>query len=637
MQPLLEYPIEVVLAVLWFLDTRERARFRLASRAAAKLVDESTCLWRSLSVSLDEEWRRWPQVHGVLAAQSSAIRTLVLDNVRDDVVNALWPLASLLESLTLRGWRTLSDHAFASLDTVTLPKLRRLSLEEYTNTYSALGSSSLARVACAAPNLEILHAWCNMYVDPALTRKLARVCPKLRRVSLSSLRSHRDEDLAALAASMPLLEYFAASHMGEITDVGIMAVADAAPRLAVLAIHDARGVTDVGVRHLAERCTGLHTVKMYDCPNVSLGIMEDLGFESVTETKALRHRPCFRPGLGLGFIRAPVAAGPAAALLKPLSHECSSEALDVEAAQPASPTGSLLHIHTTPRPPAMSTSIPQTPRNVTMQQALIAGAVAGTSVDTVLFPLDTIKTRLQSPDGFAKSGGFRGIFSGLLPAVVGSAPGAAAFFVTYEYCKAFAKTWVPEEKYAPAVHMASASMGEISACVIRVPTEVLKQRLQAGHYASTWTAITSIIRADGFLGFYRGYLSTVMREIPFTCVQFPLYEYFKSYAAYRKRQAAPDLLDAAFCGSVSGGIAAAVTTPLDVIKTRVMLATRKGGDASHYVGMTSTFKQIVREEGVKALFRGIGPRTLWISAGGFIFLGAYEKTKRYLLESSTLE
>lgn len=43
-------------------------------------------------------------------------------------------------------------------------------------------------------------------------------------------------------------------------------------------------------------------------------------------------------------------------------------------------------------------------------------------MDAGLFPLDTIKTRLQSPDGFVKSGGFRGVYSGLGTAALGSAP-----------------------------------------------------------------------------------------------------------------------------------------------------------------------------------------------------------------------
>lgn len=51
--------------------------------------------------------------------------------------------------------------------------------------------------------------------------------------------------------------------------------------------------------------------------------------------------------------------------------------------------------------------------------------MAGTSVDIALFPLDTIKTRLQSADGFFKAGGFRGVYSGLSAAAAGSAPGGA--------------------------------------------------------------------------------------------------------------------------------------------------------------------------------------------------------------------
>ena len=45
--------------------------------------------------------------------------------------------------------------------------------------------------------------------------------------------------------------------------------------------------------------------------------------------------------------------------------------------------------------------------------ALIAGGLAGTSVDVALFPIDTIKTRLQAPVGFWKAGGFQGIYRGL--------------------------------------------------------------------------------------------------------------------------------------------------------------------------------------------------------------------------------
>lgn len=51
-----------------------------------------------------------------------------------------------------------------------------------------------------------------------------------------------------------------------------------------------------------------------------------------------------------------------------------------------------------------------------------AGGLAGTSVDVALYPLDTLKTRLQARQGFRKSGGFSGLYKGIVPVLIGSAP-----------------------------------------------------------------------------------------------------------------------------------------------------------------------------------------------------------------------
>ena len=56
---------------------------------------------------------------------------------------------------------------------------------------------------------------------------------------------------------------------------------------------------------------------------------------------------------------------------------------------------------------------------------LASGGLAGITVDVVLFPLDTIKTRMQSAQGFAAAGGFRGVYRGLASAAAGSAPAGA--------------------------------------------------------------------------------------------------------------------------------------------------------------------------------------------------------------------
>ncbi|KAJ2722796.1 S-adenosylmethionine transporter [Coemansia sp. Benny D115] len=276
--------------------------------------------------------------------------------------------------------------------------------------------------------------------------------------------------------------------------------------------------------------------------------------------------------------------------------------------------------------------MPRETSTPTTSQCLAAGGFAGMAVDTALYPLDTIKTRLQARGGFLASGGFRGIYSGLSSAIIGSSPGAAMFFLTYEQTKAVLERQTAPE-YQPLVHMAAASAGEIAACLVRVPTEVVKQRLQAGQHGSLAAAIRGTYGAEGLLGFYRGYLTQVVREIPFTCIQFPIYEFLKQWQAQRRGRPVR-AWEAALCGSVAGGIAAAATTPLDVVKTRVMLSTKSAGAPQlEYSGILSTLSRIAREEGARALFSGIVPRTIWISVGGFIFLGSYEQVKTALTDA----
>jgi solute carrier family 25 S-adenosylmethionine transporter 26 len=198
---------------------------------------------------------------------------------------------------------------------------------------------------------------------------------------------------------------------------------------------------------------------------------------------------------------------------------------------------------------------------------------------------------------------------------------------------------IDNAQYAPLIHMVAASCGETVACTVRVPTEVIKQRMQTKQFTKTSAAVSHVLRNEGILGMYRGFLSTVAREIPFTCIQFPLYEYFKrTYATMKGRRTEP--YEAAMMGSLAGAIAAAATTPLDVCKTRIMLSVKNQANASsskHYDGIISTMKRIAAEEGPRALFSGIGPRVMWISIGGSIFLGVYEKAVKTFVQLRVLD
>ncbi|KAL2203481.1 PET8 protein [Sarocladium strictum] len=273
------------------------------------------------------------------------------------------------------------------------------------------------------------------------------------------------------------------------------------------------------------------------------------------------------------------------------------------------------------------------------RSALLAGALAGTTVDLSLFPLDTLKTRLQSSAGFFPSGGFNGIYRGVGSALVGSAPGAAFFFCTYETAKDILGPRLINQHGKTndvlgeaLTHMAAASLGEVAACAVRVPTEVVKQRAQAGHHGGSSAAAFRAILTSSRSPFrvwrelYRGWTITIFREVPFTVIQFPLWEAMKRWSRGRRAAqtgGAQDVVgdvsafESAAYGSVSGGIAAALTTPLDVLKTRVMLSKER-------VSIGTIVGKMIREEGWRPFFSGLAPRVTWISIGGAIFLGSYQ-------------
>lgn len=293
-------------------------------------------------------------------------------------------------------------------------------------------------------------------------------------------------------------------------------------------------------------------------------------------------------------------------------------------------------------------------------RSLLAGALAGLTVDVSLFPLDTIKTRLQSNLSHHAStvatrhtalGTLRSIYAGLPSAIIGSMPSAASFFVVYDGIKRQMITPETSSTKQSYIHMLASSLGEIAACAIRVPTEVVKQRAQAGLFGGKSSAafldILSLRKSAGYgtmvKELYRGGGVTIMREIPFTILQFTMWEQAKSeYSArqsilYGREKGLVTAKESALFGSLSGAIAAGLTTPLDVLKTRIMLERREVGNGKGRMGATGVLQQIATEEGWRGFFRGFVPRVGWISTGGAIFLGTYQWASNTLGEAKQLE
>lgn len=304
---------------------------------------------------------------------------------------------------------------------------------------------------------------------------------------------------------------------------------------------------------------------------------------------------------------------------------------------------------------------------------LIAGGCCGFAVDSFLFPIDTCKTRLQSESGFWKAGGFRGIYNGIVPVISASVPIAALFFLVYytaniclpqltnllipgTFIDGGSDGWKPAAESVEMcflikflLNLFAASLGEMCAALIRVPIEIVKQNRQVSKVQ--YRAVDILLqayRSDGLVnGVYRGYGVTIMRDIPFSMIQYPLWELLKSLTAPNLSDNLKLFVDSCH-GSVAGAVASGITTPLDVAKTRIQLAEVEdcggpecgvGGNSAKTGSQTQNpirvLRTIYRQKGIAGVFSGFVPRVLWTTIGGFIYFGTYSFVK-YILENIRL-
>lgn len=281
--------------------------------------------------------------------------------------------------------------------------------------------------------------------------------------------------------------------------------------------------------------------------------------------------------------------------------------------------------------------------------------------------LDTVKTRQQGllfnpkyhnmirayATIFKEEGFFRGLYGGYLPAILGSFPSTAAFFGAYELSK---RTMINDLHMNDTVsYLIAGTIGDLALSVFYVPSEVLKTRLQLqGRYNNPYTkgcgynyrglrdAVKSIAATEGVSTLTYGYKETLFRDLPFSALQLAFYEKFRQWAIiYNGHSDDLALPTELMTGAAAGGLAGILTTPLDVIKTRIQTATldTAGSHTHHSATQNSllrrfstinTLHSIYRAEGLSGMFSGVGPRFIWTGVQSSIMLLLYQVSLKKL-------
>jgi hypothetical protein len=161
------------------------------------------------------------------------------------------------------------------------------------------------------------------------------------------------------------------------------------------------------------------------------------------------------------------------------------------------------------------------------------------------------------------------------------------------------------------------------------PLERCKILYQTGRLHTTGMIPTmrSIVRVEGVKGLFKGNGASVLRIIPYSSIHFGLYEHFRrSFVGLAYGNDAPDAISTLidlFAGSCSGATAVVLTYPLDIVRTRlayiseggsipveqgtVAHASSRGSIRHHHGTIRTVLHDTLKREGVRGLYRGIGP------------------------------
>ncbi|ODQ46207.1 hypothetical protein PICMEDRAFT_33852 [Pichia membranifaciens NRRL Y-2026] len=274
------------------------------------------------------------------------------------------------------------------------------------------------------------------------------------------------------------------------------------------------------------------------------------------------------------------------------------------------------------------------PDNSPLVSQLLAGAFAGVMEHTIMFPIDSIKTRMQtlkikSTDGiiasFSKISASEGAFAlwrGVSSVVLGAGPAHAIYYLVFETTK----TALCNNKH-PLIASVSGVAATITSDALMTPFDVVKQRMQNNNNTHTFRSIyktsSHIYRTEGPRAFFVSYPTTLILSIPFAALNFGIYE-FSSDRLNPDQHYNPIIH--CVSGGISGAFAAAITTPLDCIKT--VLQTKSIPEAH---GLVSAARGLYLQGGIHSFTRGLKPRVVFNVPATAISWTAYEMAKAYLL------
>ncbi|KAL9069469.1 MAG: hypothetical protein Q9161_005520 [Pseudevernia consocians] len=275
-----------------------------------------------------------------------------------------------------------------------------------------------------------------------------------------------------------------------------------------------------------------------------------------------------------------------------------------------------------------------------------AGLATGCLSATLLQPADLLKTRVQQSHStslvttlrqiLAGPDSLKQLWRGTLPSVIRTGVGSALYFSSLNALRqhvaksnlltsaGIVQASVDNAQYSSSslprlsnmANMTTGAIARASAGFFMMPITVIKVRYESSFYSykSIWGAGTAILSNEGIRGFFSGFGATAIRDAPYAGLYVLFYEQSKRRLSQiwevtpvaemleRGMTSSTSLSINFLSGVLAAGFATAITNPFDAVKTRLQLMPGKYGN------MIIAARRMIKEDGVRSLFDGLGLR-----------------------------
>lgn len=229
--------------------------------------------------------------------------------------------------------------------------------------------------------------------------------------------------------------------------------------------------------------------------------------------------------------------------------------------------------------------------------------------------------------------GIQSLWSGLPPTLVVAIPNTVIYFTSYEQIRTTLMKRFPNSvsnNGSPDPWLGGVAGGVARTWSVTVvsPVELIRTKIQSQSvtYRELSEVLSTQVKREGISSLWRGWVPTILRDVPFSVIYWGSYESLKR----SMNQQHPTLMFSLTAGAISGGMAGAVTLPLDVVKTYRQIEI--GPDKASFRSSSSTWsilQNIYQQQGTRGLFTGLVPRLAKVMPACAVMISSYEYAKLF--------